>query len=100
MGWLPESRKWVETPRGVFPLRRFFGGGTKNAQTGEEVAWETIKQKLQEIIAAEDKSKLRSDEDIVKEFDKHGLTVARRTVTKYREAMNIPSSRQRKNWGS
>jgi RNA polymerase sigma-54 factor len=94
------DEKWVETPRGLFPLRRFFGGGTKNAQTGEEVAWETIKQKLQEIIAAEDKSKPLSDEDIMKEFETFGLTVARRTVTKYREALNIPSSRQRKNWGN
>lgn len=90
--------KWVETPRGVFPLRRFFGGGTKNAQTGVDVAWETIKQKLQEIIAAEDKSKPLSDEEIVEKFQASGLTVARRTVTKYREAMSIPSSRQRKDW--
>ncbi len=92
------DEKWVETPRGVFPLRRFFGGGTKNAQTGQEVAWETIKQKLQEIIAAEDKAKPLSDEDIMDKFQEFGLTVARRTVTKYREALNIPSSRHRKDW--
>ena len=47
--------KWVQTPRGIFPLKRFFGGGTQTA-TGEEVAWETIKQKLLEIIGDEDKS--------------------------------------------
>jgi len=90
--------KWVQTPRGVFPLKRFFGGGTKNKQTGEDVAWETIKQKLLEIIAAEDKSKPLSDEEIVDKFQEAGLTVARRTVTKYREALKIPSSRQRKEW--
>lgn len=90
--------KWVQTPRGVFPLKRFFGGGTVNAQTGESVAWETIKQKLMEIIAAEDKSEPLSDEDIVKKFQESGLKVARRTVTKYREAMKIPSSRQRREW--
>lgn len=90
--------KWVETPRGVFSLKRFFGGGTMNKQTGEEVAWETIKQKLTEIIAAEDKAKPLSDEEIVDRFKTVGLTVARRTVTKYREALNIPSSRQRKDW--
>lgn len=90
--------KWVETPRGVFPLKRFFGGGTKNCQTGEDVAWETIKQKLTEIIAAEDKAKPFSDEEIVERFKAAGLTVARRTVTKYREALKIPSSRQRKEW--
>ena len=88
--------KWVQTPRGVFPLKRFFGGGTVNAITGETVAWETIKQKLFEIIAAEDKAKPLSDDDIVIKLKDAGLTVARRTVTKYREALNIPSSRQRK----
>jgi RNA polymerase sigma-54 factor len=92
--------KWVETPRGVFPLKRFFGGGTKNKQTGEDVAWETIKQKLLEIIAEEDKAKPLSDEEIVERFKQAGLDVARRTVTKYREALKIPSSRQRKDWGA
>jgi RNA polymerase sigma-54 factor len=90
--------KWVETPRGVFPLKRFFGGGTTNKQTGESVAWETIKQKLLEIIAEEDKAKPLSDEEIVERFKAAGLDVARRTVTKYREALKIPSSRQRKDW--
>jgi RNA polymerase sigma-54 factor len=90
--------KWVQTPRGVFPLKRFFGGGTVNAITGESVAWETIKQKLFEIIAAEDKAKPLSDDDIVEKLKEAGLTVARRTVTKYREALNIPSSRQRREW--
>jgi RNA polymerase sigma-54 factor len=91
--------KWVETPRGVFPLKRFFGGGTRNSQTGQDVAWETIKQKLQEFIAGEDKSKPLSDDQIMDKFEADGLKVARRTVTKYREALNIPSSRQRKAWG-
>jgi RNA polymerase sigma-54 factor len=89
--------KWVQTPRGVFPLRRFFGGGTKSAD-GQDIAWETIKQKLLEFIAGEDKKSPLSDEDIVKRFAEAGLTVARRTVTKYREALNIPSSRQRREW--
>jgi RNA polymerase sigma-54 factor len=90
--------KWVETPRGVFPLKRFFGGGTRNEQTGENVAWEKIKQKLLEIIGSEDKSNPLSDDDIMDRFQEAGLRVARRTVTKYREALKIPSSRQRKDW--
>jgi len=90
--------KWVQTPRGVFPLKRFFGGGTRNAETGQDVAWETIRQKLTEFIAAESKAKPLSDEEIVDLFKGAGLTIARRTVTKYREALNIPSSRQRKQW--
>jgi RNA polymerase sigma-54 factor len=89
--------KWVQTPRGIFALKRFFGGGTQTA-SGEEVAWETIKQKLLEIIAAEDKSNPLSDEDLVTKLNEAGYPVARRTVTKYRKMANIPSSRQRKDW--
>jgi RNA polymerase sigma-54 factor len=89
--------KWVQTPRGIFPLKRFFGGGTQTAN-GEEVAWETIKQKLLEIIEKEDKSNPLSDEDLVTKLQESGYPVARRTVTKYRKMLNIPSSRQRKQW--
>jgi len=89
--------KWVQTPRGIFPLKRFFGGGTQTAN-GEEVAWETIKQKLLEIIDKEDKSNPLSDEDLVAKLNEAGYPVARRTVTKYRKMANIPSSRQRKDW--
>jgi len=90
--------KWVQTPRGIFPLKRFFGGGTHNTATGEEVAWETIKQKLMEIIDKEDKSNPLSDEDLVAKLNEAGYPVKRRTVTKYRKMGNIPSSRQRKDW--
>jgi RNA polymerase sigma-54 factor len=87
--------KWIQTPRGIFALKRFFGGGTTTAD-GEEVAWDTIKQKLLEIIAKEDKQNPLSDEEIVEELGRHGFPVARRTVTKYRRTLRIPSSRQRK----
>ncbi len=87
--------KWVQTTRGIFPLKRFFGGGTTTAD-GEEIAWDTIKQKLLEIVAKEDKQSPLSDEEVVEEMGRHGLKVARRTVTKYRQALAIPSSRQRK----
>ncbi|MCC6418942.1 MAG: RNA polymerase factor sigma-54 [Gemmataceae bacterium] len=89
--------KWVQTPRGIFSLKRFFGGGTQTA-SGEEVAWETIKQKLLEIIGKEDKSEPLSDEDLVIKLSEDGYPVARRTVTKYRKMLKIPSSRQRKVW--
>lgn len=89
--------KWIQTPRGLFPLRRFFGGGTQTAG-GEEVAWDIIRIKLREIIDAEDKSKPLSDEDIVTELGKLGYDLARRTVTKYRKIMDIPSSRQRREY--
>jgi len=89
--------KWIQTPRGIFPLKRFFCGGTVSAD-GEEVAWDTVRLKLQEIVDHEDKQHPLSDEDLVKELAKHGIKVARRTVTKYRKAMDIPSSRQRRDW--
>src|SRR5437879_5105736 len=47
--------KWVQTPRGIFPLKRFFGGGTQTS-SGEEVAWQTIKQKLRELVGNEHKA--------------------------------------------
>ena len=95
--------KWVQTPRGIFPLKRFFGGGTKmkneaGLETGEEVAWEVIKNKLLEIIGAKDKSNPLSDEELVTKLNEAGYPVVRRTVTKYRKMLDIPSSRQRKDW--
>ncbi|MCS7047358.1 MAG: RNA polymerase sigma-54 factor, partial [Gemmataceae bacterium] len=89
--------KWVQTPRGIFPLKRFFGGGTHTA-SGEEVAWETIKQKLLEIIANEDKNNPLSDEELEKKLEAAGYPIKRRTITKYRKMLNIASSRQRKVW--
>ncbi|HJZ56913.1 MAG TPA: RNA polymerase factor sigma-54 [Gemmataceae bacterium] len=90
--------KWVQTPRGVFPLKRFFGGGKKNEQTHEEVAYEVMKQKLMELISNEDKANPLSDEELVSRLNEAGYPVARRTVTKYRKMLKIPSSRQRKDW--
>jgi RNA polymerase sigma-54 factor len=90
--------KWAQTPRGLFPLKRFFVGGKENQITGEDVAYETIKSKLLELIAAEDKSNPLSDDELVKKLNAAGYPVKRRTVTKYRMMLNIPSSRQRKEW--
>eukprot|EP00913_Durusdinium_trenchii_P023389 g21967.t1 len=89
--------KWIQAPRGLFPLKRFFGGGTQNAE-GEEVAWENIRRKLKEIVDGEDKQNPLSDDALVKALAEQGITLARRTVTKYRKAMNIPSSRQRREY--
>jgi RNA polymerase sigma-54 factor len=91
------DEKWLQTARGIYPLRKFFVGGTTSAD-GDEVAWDTVRMKLQEIVDAEPKDAPYSDDDLVDELAKQGITVARRTVTKYRKAMNIPSSRQRRDW--
>ena len=89
--------KWIQTPRGLFPLKRFFVGGTRS-EDGDDVAWDIIRIKLQELIDKEDKKKPYSDDELVEELRKQGLTVARRTITKYRDKMSIPSSRQRRDW--
>lgn len=89
--------KWIQTPRGIFPLRGFFVGGT-TGDDGEDVAWDNIRIKLQEIIDQEDKAKPHSDDELVRRLKQFGLSVARRTVTKYRKKMGVPSSRQRKDW--
>jgi RNA polymerase sigma-54 factor len=89
--------KWIQTPRGIFPLKRFFVGGTVSAD-GEEVAWDIIRIKLQELVDKEDKQHPYSDDDIVRKMQEQGLKVARRTVTKYRQKLGIPSSRQRRDW--
>lgn len=89
--------KWIQTPRGLFSLKRFFGGGTQTSD-GEEVALDIVRLKLKEIIANEDKDSPLSDDALVNELIKQGYPLARRTVTKYRKMMSIPSSRHRKSF--
>jgi RNA polymerase sigma-54 factor len=87
--------KYVQTPRGIFPLRMFFSGGTTTPQ-GLEVAWDAVRVRLREVIDAEDKANPLSDDDLAAALKAHGLTIARRTVAKYRKVMDIPPARQRK----
>ncbi|GMV26020.1 MAG: RNA polymerase sigma-54 factor [Phycisphaerae bacterium] len=89
------SEKYLQTPRGIVPLRKFFTGGTQS-DTGEEVSWDAIKAALKDVIDAEDKSKPLADEALADELKKRGLEIARRTVAKYREQMGIPTARLRK----
>ncbi|MBM4083591.1 MAG: RNA polymerase sigma-54 factor, partial [Planctomycetes bacterium] len=65
---------------------------------GDEVSWGHIKQKLLGIVQNEDKSRPLSDDEIAAKFKEQGLDVARRTVTKYRQALKIPSSRRRRQY--
>jgi RNA polymerase sigma-54 factor len=87
--------KWIQTPRELCPLKSFFGGGTKTAD-GEDVAWDIVRLAMKEIVDGEDKADPLSDEALVEALSKHGYNLARRTVTKYRKAMHIPSSRERR----
>lgn len=89
--------KWIQTPRGLFSLKSFFGGGTTTAD-GEDVAWEIIRLKMKEIIDSEDKSRPLSDDALVDALAAQGFELARRTVTKYRKKLDIPSSRQRREY--
>ena len=75
----------------------FFVGGT-TTEDGEDVAWNKVRIELQKLIDGEDKSKPYSDIEIMRRLKTLGFNVARRTVTKYREKMDIPSSRQRRDW--
>ena len=90
------SGKYMQTPRGIFELRRFFSTGTTN-QEGKKLSQNTIKEWVREIVNAEDKRAPLSDDEIVERLHKEkGVKLARRTVTKYRKALGIPSSRLRK----
>lgn len=89
------SEKYIQTPRGIFPLRQFFTGGMDN-DAGEAMSWGAMKAVLTEIIAAEDKKNPLSDDAIVEELKKRGITLARRTVAKYRKTEKIPPARRRR----
>ena len=77
------SEKWVQTPRGIFPLRRFFSGGTQSA-SGEDMSWDAVKEKLRILIDNEDKNSPLNDDEIVDKLQEQGIELARRTVAKYR----------------
>ena len=89
------SGKFIQTPQGIFDMKRFFSAGTRS-DSGEFVSQQAVKEKLREIVDAEDQKRPLSDDAIVQLLDKQGIHIARRTVTKYRKALEIPSSNQRK----
>jgi RNA polymerase sigma-54 factor len=79
----------------VLPLRKFFSGGVQT-EGGEEVAWDAIKAALREVIEGEDKKKPLSDDALAEELKKRGIDIARRTVAKYRDQLQIQPARLRK----
>uniref|UniRef100_A0A7V5N1V1 RNA polymerase sigma factor 54 DNA-binding domain-containing protein n=1 Tax=Thermodesulfobacterium geofontis TaxID=1295609 RepID=A0A7V5N1V1_9BACT len=90
------NQKYVQTPKGVFALKFFFSTGYKSKE-GEELSAKAIKDYIREIINGENPSKPLSDSAISKILkEKYGINIARRTVTKYREELQIPSIRERK----
>ena len=87
--------KYIQTNFGIYPLKYFFSEGLVN-NSGEEVSTREIKKVLMESIEAEDKSKPLTDEELVTVLSQKGYKVARRTVAKYREQLNLPIARLRK----
>lgn len=89
------SSKAVQTDFGIFPLKYFFSEGI-STDSGEEVSSREVKQIIKDIIEGEDKNKPFSDDRLEKILNDKGYNIARRTVAKYREQLNIPVARLRK----
>ena len=89
------TNKYVQTPQGLFELKFFFNSGI-NTSDGDTVASESVKNRIKEIISAENPKKPLSDQKIVDLLKEQDINIARRTVTKYREMLGIGSSTERK----
>jgi RNA polymerase sigma-54 factor len=89
------NSKYVQTPFGTFLLKSFFSESMQN-DSGEEISTREIKKILSDCVGAEDKSKPVTDEQLTNILKEKGYNIARRTVAKYREQLNIPVARLRK----
>ena len=90
------SNKYMLTPRGLFELKYFFTVSIGSAEGGDSHSAESVRHRIRTMITQELPDAVLSDDDIVDILRKGGVDLARRTVAKYREAMNIPSSVQRR----
>jgi RNA polymerase sigma-54 factor len=88
------TNKYMHTPRGVFEFRYFFSSHVAGEEGDQSST--AVRAKIRKLVAAEDPEKPLSDSQIAQMLSEGGVTVARRTVAKYREAMKIPSSSDRK----
>jgi RNA polymerase sigma-54 factor len=95
------ASKYMHTPHGIFELKYFFNSSI-NSVMGEAVASESVKERIRQLVREENASKPYSDQEIVDILEKENISIARRTVAKYREMLGIlPSNRRRKSsWGS
>ena len=87
--------KYMETPYGIFELKYFFSSSLSN-NLGDDLSSKSIKEKIKKIINAENKNKPFSDDKIAYILQNQGINIARRTVAKYRESLNLESSSKRK----
>ncbi len=90
------ANKYMATPRGVFEMKYFFTSAIASAEGNEAHSAEAVRHRIKALIDAEDPKKILSDDKIAEILRKEDIDIARRTVAKYREAMNIPSSVQRR----
>jgi len=90
------SNKYVSTPRGIFELKYFFTSSIASADDGDAYSSEAVPHRIKTLIDAETANTILSDDKIVEKLKADGIDIARRTVAKYREAMHIPSSIQRR----
>lgn len=90
------ANKYMLTPRGLFELKYFFSVSISSAEGGDNHSAEAVRHRIRALISQEGHDSVLSDDDIVESLKKSGVELARRTVAKYREAMNIPSSVQRR----
>lgn len=90
------SNKYMATPRGIFELKYFFTSAIQSAGDGEAYSSESVRYRIKQMIDAESEKKVLSDDKIVEKLRAEGMDIARRTVAKYREAMRIPSSVERR----
>jgi RNA polymerase sigma-54 factor len=89
------KEKYVQTPQGVREIKSFFTGGVEMAE-GEAMSKRNVKTRISELITAENLASPLSDQEIYKKLQAEGIRLARRTVTKYREELKLPSARFRK----
>ena len=89
------SQKYVQTPRGVFPLKFFFSSSL-GTSTGEDASSRAVKAQIQKLVGGEDSSKPLTDAAIVNALKKRGVQIARRTVAKYRDQLGVLPARMRK----
>jgi RNA polymerase sigma-54 factor len=90
------SNKYIATPRGIFELKYFFTSAIASAEDGEAHSSEAVRHRIKQMIDGETPATVLSDDKIVDKLKTDGIDIARRTVAKYREAMRIPSSVQRR----
>ena len=90
------ANKYMATSRGIFELKYFFTSAIAGAHGGEAHSAEAVRHRIRQLVDAEGASDILSDDTIVEKLHEAGIDIARRTVAKYREAMRIPSSVQRR----